>query len=162
MTDFESWKARGVTHISVLQGDLYDGDEDVTVGKAGQTQIICDDAEPCVVAADEGSCVLVETEEWSRLRQCAETLNAIVPQYEKRIASLKAENKTLRGPGIPRARCKHCREGEPLLALGDATTVRVEHGSLVLESYGARAVRAISRCPACGARIAMRDRSARR
>lgn len=56
--------------------------------------------------------------------------------------------------------CKHCRDGEPLLALGE-TTVRIERGSLILESYGACAVRMISRCPACGARIAMRDRSAR-
>ena len=41
--------ARGVTYVNRIDGELYDGGEDETIGTEGQTMIVCDEVEalPC-------------------------------------------------------------------------------------------------------------------
>ena len=52
--------------------------------------------------------------------------------------------------------CKHCQplestgETEPLLTLGDTTSVRIKGNRLIVESYGSQASRSIDFCPVCG------------
>lgn len=51
--------------------------------------------------------------------------------------------------------CKYCQMSEPLVRLGENTTVRIEGGDLegiylVVESYGASTRKPIEFCPVCG------------